>query len=146
MRKEVEKFLNGKNYAIVGVSVTKSKFGNAILKEMAERGFTMYPVHRTAESLEGIKCYNSIKDLPQNIEGIILVIPPVETEKIVKEIAALGIKQVWMQQGSSSEKAVKYCKENGINVISKECILMFLEKPGFPHNFHKWVWGLIGRV
>lgn len=146
MRTDVEKFLSGKNYAIVGASEKELKFGNTIMREMIKRGFNLFPVHRSAVMVEGIECVRSVKELPQNLNGIVLVIPPGETEKIIEEVAEASIKQVWMQFGSSSEKAVKFCKENGISVISNECVLMFLEKPGFPHNFHKWIWGLIGRA
>jgi predicted CoA-binding protein len=51
-----------------------------------------------------------------------------------------------MQQGSESEKAVSYCRENGIQVVQRECILMFAESAGFPHNLHRGIWGLLGKL
>ncbi len=146
MRTDIEKFLRGKNYAIIGASAGKINMGRTILLEMLKRNYTIYPVHRTAENIGGINCYRSVKDVPNDTDGIILVVLPDETEKIVEEIADAGINQVWMQFGSKSEKAVTFCKEKGINVIADECVLMFLENSGFPHNFHRWIWGLIGRA
>jgi spore cortex formation protein SpoVR/YcgB (stage V sporulation) len=46
-----------------------------------------------------------------------------------------------MQQGSESKTAIEYCNTHGVKVISKQCILMFLQNAGFPHNFHHWIWG-----
>jgi predicted CoA-binding protein len=41
-----------------------------------------------------------------------------------------GITKVWMQQGSQSDAAIEYCQQNGIEVVSKRCIMMFAEPAG----------------
>lgn len=138
----INEFIGLKSFAIIGVSAKRKKFGNHILKEMLMRGFNLYPIHKSAMLIDGVPCYMDLKNLPEKPEGVILVIHPEETEKAVKEIAAAGIKYVWMQQGAESMTAIEYCEKHGIKVISRECILMFLDRPGFPHNFHHWIWGM----
>jgi predicted CoA-binding protein len=137
---EIERFMDLRSFAIIGVSSKKKKFGNTIFAHMKSRRFNIYPIHRSASSVEGETCYPDIDSLPEKPEGVILVIPPVETEKAVKDIAKAGITNVWMQLGADSKTAIDYCNANGITVIRNECLLMFLQKPGFPHNIHKWVW------
>ncbi|MFI5211306.1 MAG: CoA-binding protein [Ignavibacteria bacterium] len=140
---DIDKFMNLKSFAIIGVSAKKKKFGNSIFAELKKRGLKIYPIHRTAGLIDGEKCYPGIESLPEKPEGIILVIPPAETEKAVKDIAKAGITNVWMQLGADSKPAIDYCTGNGINVIRNECLLMFLQKPGFPHNVHKWIWNRV---
>ena len=137
----MEEFLKLRSFAIIGVSARKNKFGNIIFKQMLKRGFNIYPIHRISMLIDSQPCYPNIASLPERPEGIILVIPPAETEKMVKELAAEGIKNLWIQQGAESPQALKYCSEHGMNVISKECLLMFLQKPGLFHNFHRWAAG-----
>lgn len=137
---EIERFMDLKSYAIIGVSAKKKKFGNTIFTNMKSRKFNIYPIHRSAASIDGEKCYPGIESLPEKPEGVILVIPPAETEKAVKDIAKAGIKNVWIQLGADSKPAIDYCAASGINVIKNECMLLFLDKPGFPHNIHKWIW------
>ncbi len=138
----INEFIGLKSFAIIGVSAKKKKFGNSILKEMLTRGFKIFPIHKSAMIIDGVPCYPDLQNLPEKPQGVILVVHPEETEKVVKEIAAAGINYVWMQQGAESKTAIEYCANHGINVVSKECILMFLARPGFPHNFHHWIWGL----
>ena len=69
-----------------------------------------------------------------------------QTEMVVKEANEIGVKNVWMQQGSESDEAIKYCKENGINEIHKECILMFADPVNSIHGFHRWIWKVIGKL
>jgi len=143
---QIEEFMKLKSFAIVGVSAKKKKFGNAIMKQMIKRGFKIYPVHKTACIIDGEICYSDLQSLPEKPEGVILVIPPNETIKVVREAAEAGIKNVWMQQGAESNAAICHCSVHGIKIVSGECILMFLENMGFPHNLHKWIWGLHNNV
>jgi uncharacterized protein len=142
---QIEDFAKMKSFAIIGVSAkSKHKFGNAILKEMVKRGMSVFPIHRDADNLEGVKVYKNLQSLPEKPEGVILCIKPEETLKAVTEINDAGIKNIWFQQGAENQEAVDYCIANRINYIEKECMLMFLEKPGF-HVIHKWVWNLVNR-
>ncbi len=142
---QIADFMKLRTFAIIGVSTKKKKFGNYILEHMLDKELRVLPIHRTAAEIDGIKCYPSVADLPVKPDAVILVVPPAETEKVVVELHEAGIKNVWMQQGAESNKAIVYCLQNDINVIAGQCILMFLDKPGFPHNVHKWVWSLGAR-
>lgn len=142
----IEAFVKLKSFAIIGVSARKKKFGNDIMKQMLKRGFKIYPIHKKAMVIDGERCYPDIESLPEKPEGIIVCIPPAETEKVVKDIVHAGIKNVWMQQGAENKAAIDYCNAHDIKVVSKQCLLMFLNHSGFPHNFHHWVWGFSHRI
>ena len=139
---QIESFMKLRSFALYGASSKTKKFGNYVLRDLIKRNCKVFPIHRTANFIDGIKSFRSLSELPEKPEGVILVIPPAETEHVIDDIIAAGIKNVWFQQGSVSEKAVRYCALNGINVIKDECILMFIEHAGFPHNLHKWFWAL----
>jgi uncharacterized protein len=139
---KIEDFLNLKSFALVGASAAKKKFGNYILKAMVERGFKVYPIHRTASVVSGVKCYNSFDELPEMPEGVIICVPPKQSEIVIKQAAVAGVKNIWIQLGADSHAALTYCHANDLNVISGECMMMFFRKPGFPHNLHRFVWGI----
>jgi len=103
------------------------------------------PVHPEAETIEGEQCYSSLSELPERVGGLLVVVPPSETEKVVKEASAAGIRRVWMQQGAESEAAIEYCEQEGMSVVHGECILMFAQPTGV-HKFHHWLWGLFGKL
>ncbi len=144
-RSAVDQFLSRKHIALAGASRSGKKFGNAIVKELGKKGYSFSLVHPEADEIAGQQCYSSLSDLPDDIESLLLVVPPEQTEKLVREAAAAGIRNVWMQQGSESTEAVDFCSENGINVVHGECILMFAD-PGGLHKFHHWLWGLFGKL
>ncbi len=144
-RKAVAGFLAAKSFVVVGVSADRRKFGNAVFRAMREHGLSVVPVHRTLETVENEKCYPSVKEVGGNVEAVVTVIPPAETERVVQECAEAGVTRVWMQPGSSSERAISLAQERGIDVVHGECLLMFLEPVRSIHAFHRWAKKLFGR-
>jgi predicted CoA-binding protein len=142
----VNDFLAQRTLAVVGVSRSGKKFGNTIFRELKAKGYKLYPVNPNAESVEGERCYPSLSALPEPVDGVLIVVPPAETERVVHEAAAAGIRRVWMQQGAQSEAAVRFCAENGISAVAGECVLMFAEPSAFYHQMHRWVWGVLGKL
>jgi predicted CoA-binding protein len=142
----VNDFISQKKIAVVGVSRKKTKFGNAIYKELKQKGYNVFPINPNMDAFEGDTCYPDLLSLPEKADAVVINVPPAQTEKVVKEVKEAGIKKVWMQQGSQSDAAVRFCEENGIDCVSNECILMFAQPSAFIHRAHKWVWGVLGKL
>lgn len=145
-KKIVKDFLAQNKIAVVGVSRKKTKFGNAIYKELKQKGYNVFPVNPHITTFEGDACYPDLYSLPEKVDAVVINVPPVQTEKVVREAKKVGINKVWLQQGSQSEVAVKFCEENGIDYVSNECILMFAQPSAFIHRAHRWVWGVLGKL
>lgn len=142
----VEDFVAQRTLALVGVSRRGKKFGNMALQALKARGYRVFPVHPQADQIEGEPCYSSLSALPEPVEGVLIVVPPEETDKVVREAAAAGIQRVWMQQGAESQAAIRFCEEHGIRVVQGECILMFAQPVVSFHRFHRWVWKALGKL
>jgi predicted CoA-binding protein len=138
-RQLISDFLAQRTLALVGISRSGKGFGNAIFKDLKTKGYKVYPVHPKGEDSLGQACPRNLAELPEKVGGVVLVIPPTETEKVVREVGQAGIRRVWMQQGSESEEAIRYCEQNGISVVHGNCILMFAEPAAFIHRLHRWI-------
>lgn len=149
MKKIIDRFINDKNIAIIGVSKDERKWGNALVKELAKQGYSVFPVHPELKDAAGIRCYNALDDLPENVNNLLLAVQPKVTEEIVSRINPQKIKRVWMQRGagkgSASESAIQECKEKGIEVVYGFCPLMFFS-PGGIHGFHFWLRKTFGKL
>ncbi len=141
----VEQFLAQRSLGLVGVSRSGRKFGNTVLRELTKRGYRVSVVHPEAAEIDGLRCVPSVSELPDEVGGIVLVVPPGQTEKVVREATARGVRRIWMQQGSESATAIELCRESGIDLVHGECILMYAEPAGI-HRFHHWLWKLLGKL
>ncbi len=145
-KERISDFLAQRRLAIVGMSRKRNKFGNAVFKDLSAKGYEMFPVHPEAETLGGARCWSSLSSLPGPVGGVVVVVPPSETEKVVMEARAAGITRVWMQQGAESPEAARYCEENGISLVQHECVMMHAEPIRSIHLVHRWLAGLFGKL
>ncbi|PLX97348.1 MAG: CoA-binding protein [Desulfuromonas sp.] len=124
---QIEQFLASPAFAVVGASSNRSKYGNKCLRCYQMNGRKVIPVHPLELEIEDLDCVASVTDLPDEVESISIITPPRVTEKVVEQAAAKGIKNIWMQPGAESPTAVKYCEEQGLNVIADgSCLLVVL--------------------
>lgn len=139
-------FVSRHTLAIVGVSRNPRKFANAAYRDLRGKGYALFPVNPHAREVEGDRCFASLRELPQPVDGVIIMVPPAETEKVVLDAAAAGITRVWMQQGAESPAALAACDKLGVTAVAGECILMFAEPVRSFHAFHRWCRRLVGRM
>jgi predicted CoA-binding protein len=126
MNEELTKaFLNKKNiFAVVGASRDSKKYGYQVYNDLKNAGYEVYPINTNANEILGDKCYPSLEDLSRKPDVVDVVAPPKVTEQIVENCKKLGITKVWMQPGSESEKAIKFCKQNGIDLVYGVCVMI----------------------
>ena len=117
------KFLNMKTWAVVGATDNTEKFGYKIYKTMKDAGYTVYPVNPGVDNIQGVKCYPSVRELPEKPEAVDVVVPPKVGEQIIKECAAAGIQNVWLQPGANAESVVDLGKQLGLAVIDTGCVM-----------------------
>ena len=125
----IKKFLDKKNtFAVVGASRNSKKYGYQLYKDLKEAGYEVYPVNPKAEEILGDKCYPGLEYLPTKPDVVDIVVPPRVTEEIVRTCKRLGITKIWMQPGSESEAAIRFCDNNNIEVVHSVCVMIERKK------------------
>ena len=122
MQQKITDFLTQKKIAVVGVSRHNRGFGRRVLENLKRRAYEVYGVNSFAE--DGDELYSSLRDLPTNVDGVVCVVPPEQTESVVKECLDLGIHHVWLQPGAESGTAIRFCEEHGIHLVHDTCIML----------------------
>jgi uncharacterized protein len=145
MNSTIEKIINSKKIAVVGVSQSKQKMGHNIFKGLKENGYKAYPVHPSAGTIEGDKIYPNLKALPEKVESIVIATSPKNVDGIIDEAIAVGVKNIWFQQGPNFSAAVKKAQDAGIATVSKKCILMYAPPVKSIHKVHRFFVKLVGR-
>ena len=124
MQDLIKEFMAQKKFAIVGATDNPEKYGNQILKNLKKRNYDVYPVNPRLKTVEGMKCYATLTDLPVKVDVVDFVVPPSATESILRECVALGLDRIWLQPGSESEAAIHFCRENNLKVVHDVCVMM----------------------
>jgi uncharacterized protein len=142
-RTTINLFLGSKNLAISGVSRNPKKFGNILFKTLKEKGYQLFPVNPNADFIDDIKCYHSVKELPEEVTTLLIANHKRDTAAVLKTAIDKGFRHIWIQRGCESEEALQLAMENNINLVAKACFLMYANPKGF-HKFHQTLAKLFG--
>jgi predicted CoA-binding protein len=142
---DVHEFLSQRTLALAGASRSGKKFGNAILKTLKEKGYKIFLIYPAAETIEGERCYRTFDEMPEKPGGLVVCLPSVQTEILLHQALSAGMSRIWLQQGSESYAAMRFCEQQGLKFVHGHCILMFVEPVESFHRFHRWIWRLLGK-
>jgi len=146
MDQSIKEFIKSKRLAIVGVSRAPQKFSNNAYNELKKRGYQVFGVNPSMEEVAGEKCYKNLASLRGQIDGAVICVSPEKVEPILFEASAIGLKNIWLQQGAESTEAVRIGNELGLSVVAGKCILMYAGPVHGFHNFHRFFVRLSGKL
>ena len=121
-----KEMLSLKKWAVIGFTDDKNKYGYKIFNKLRDKGYTTYGVNPKYDEIDGIKVYNSIKDVPEKVDCISMVVNTKLSLKALDDIAELGIKYVWFQPGTFDENVIDKAKKLGLDIVYYECVYVDL--------------------
>jgi len=111
-----------------------------------KKNLKVYGINNRAIDRSSKDIFPDFDSLPEKVDAAIINVSPKYVLDVVKDAYKRGIRKIWLQQGAESIEAIQYCNERDINVIHDRCVLMFSNPEEFPHNFHRWVLKIFGKL
>lgn len=91
-----------KTVAVIGASTDRRKFGNKAVRAFASAGYTVIPITPHHDTVEGLRAYPSVVDVPGPIDMATIYVPPDVGEQLLDDIARKAIPEVWLNPGAES--------------------------------------------
>lgn len=117
--------------AIIGCSADKYRTSYHIANYLKENGFRIIPVNPNYDEILGVRCYDKMTDIPDDISIDIVDIfrDSQHTAEMVGDIIEwskqTGQKPlIWTQLSVSSDTAKSRASENGFDYVENECIMV----------------------
>lgn len=117
-----------KKWALIGASPNESKFGYKILMQLREKGYTVYGINPKYDEINGVKIYHSLKELPEKVDAVNVIVNPTLSLKALDDIVECKIENVWFQPGSYDPQVLNKGKNNELNMVFHECLYVELNK------------------
>jgi predicted CoA-binding protein len=117
--------------AVVGASKNPEKDANTVPAYLRQHGYTVIPVNPTTDSIDGVKTYSSLADIPEEIARTIDVVdvfrPSEEFPEVARAAVAMKKKTgrpfvFWGQLGLENEEAKKILAEAKVNYVMDRCM------------------------
>lgn len=118
-----EEILNFKTIAVVGCSTNTEKPAQYVPRYLQDQGYRIIPINPFAKEILGEKVYESLSDVPDEIDTVLVFRPSEEATEIVKHTTDVGAKAVWMQEGIKNDEAASLAKDAGLLVVMDRCML-----------------------
>ena len=124
-------FENTSNIAVIGLSKNELRDSYQVSSYMKNVGYNIIPINPTIDSVMGIKSYDSLKNIPEdvlkNIELVNIFRRSEFVEEIVDEVIEINkkygrIHTIWMQLGIFYDESDRISEDNKLNIITNKCI------------------------
>jgi predicted CoA-binding protein len=122
--------MSQKTIAIIGASTDRNKFGNKAVRAFQQQDYEVFPVNPKEETVEGLRAYKSIADVPGRLQKISVYLPPPVLLKVLPDIAAKGCDELWLNPGTESDEVLAEAERLRLNVIQACSIVGVGVSPG----------------
>lgn len=112
---------SARTVAVVGCSTHPSKAAHRIPAQLQSRGFTIWPVHPTADSILGVPASPTLAELPSVPDLVVVFRPSGEAADVTRQAIEVGAKSVWLQLGITSHVAASLAEEARIDFVEDRC-------------------------
>lgn len=91
---ELQRLFHPRAIAVYGASNNPNKIGALQLKALSDGGFEgiIYPIHPKAEEINGLTCYSTVGNVPQQVDLAILCVGIHQVESCLIDSAKNGVK------------------------------------------------------
>jgi uncharacterized protein len=123
----IRALLQSKTIAVIGLSEIPSKPSHYVSAYMQQHGYKIYPINPSLPEVVGEKSYSSLTELiaaghKPDIVNVFRL--PKFIPAIVDEMLALGLSNLWVQQGIVNLEAAARAEAGGIHVVMDHCIMV----------------------
>jgi len=115
--------------AVIGASSNPRKFGFRAVRAFRRQGYTVVPINPHETTIDGLKVYRSVLDVPEPIDMATFYVPPSVGERVIAEVAQKQIPEVWFNPGAESEALIRRARELKIEPIIACSIIGIGENP-----------------
>ena len=120
---ELREILGLETIAVVGCSASPGKAAHDIPKYLREQGYEVIPVNPYADEIFGVEPYDSLAEVPDEIDVVDVFRPSDEVPGIVDQVLDRDdVKVVWLQLGIAHAAAAERAERAGLRVVQDACM------------------------
>ncbi len=141
---ELNPIFKPRSAAILGASGKEGKVGRMFMDRFIETGFQkLYPINPGADEVLGFKAYPNVKDVPDEIDFALIVLPPKAVHQAVQDCVDKGVKGIVInsagfgEEGEEGEKKerelAKIARTGKTRIIGPNCIGIYCPESKLPY-------------
>jgi len=131
---DINSLINPKSIAVVGATNRPGSVGISIFRNLIEVPFQgiVYPVNPRARSIQGVRAYTSLRDIPDDLDMVVIIVAPQLVPSVVEEAAlkkarsciviTAGFKEVGGEGIQREKELSALARACGIRLLGPNCL------------------------
>ncbi len=140
------RFFRPRSIAVVGASRDPAAPAGQLFHNLMAGGFQgpVYPVNPKATSVQAVRAYASVRDIPDEVDMAVICVPAVAVPQAAAECAEKGVAALvvvsagFAESGKAGSRAetelLKICRESGMRLIGPNCLGIINTSPDVSMN------------
>ena len=138
-------YFNPRSVAVIGASSDPRKMGYAVMHNLLQFPGQLYPVNNKRGDVQGLKAYQSVREIPAPVDMAVVVVPANFVPKVVEEcgqkgvpivvIITAGFKEMGEQGRALEERIMAIAKGYGTRIIGPNCLGLIVPPRGLDTTY-----------
>lgn len=132
--RSIQRLMTPHSVAVVGASRAEHSVGQTVLRNLLGGDFSgpVYPVHPTAKAVAGVRAYESVLDIPDEIDLAVVAVRANAVHEVVEQCANKGVHglvvvssgfgEAGPEGRARQEELVRLARAWGMRVVGPNCL------------------------
>ncbi len=132
--------------AVIGASTREGSIGNTLFRNLLHSGFrgALYPVNPTAQVVNAVRAYPSVKDVPDEVDLAFIVVPAQQVMDVVREcdeadvrglvVISAGFSEVSEAGAALERDLLELVRDAGMRMVGPNCMGLLNTAPAVNMN------------
>ena len=133
-RAPLDVFFRPRNVAVIGATEDLTGVGRSLVSNLKQTSFggTVYPVNPKHSEVLGLRCYPSIREIPEQIDLAVIATPARTVPGVVRECAAAGVegaiiisagfKEIGEKGAALEQEVLAEARKSKIRIVGPNCL------------------------
>jgi acetyltransferase len=134
MDNRLNKIFYPKTIAVIGASNRVNTIGYALMHNLVGSNFNgiVFPVNLRESSIQGVKCYRYVRDIPEPVDLAIVATPAITVPEVIREcgeakvggalIISSGFKEVGEEGRRLSDITMDIARQYNLRILGPNCL------------------------
>lgn len=142
----LENIFHPESVAVIGASREEGRIGYEVLSNLREYfPEKKFPVNPNADRIEGMNCFDSIRDVPEEVDLAVVVVPAKMVRRVLAEcfeagvsdvvVISAGFKEVGEEGRKLEEEITELAKREEVNLVGPNSLGVISTESGLNASF-----------
>ena len=137
MAHSLDPLMRPQSVAVIGASDEPARIGGRPVYSMLAGKYQgrLYPVNPSRDTVQGLKAYASIKDVPETVDSAVISVPASVAIDVIRECAEAGVKSAVVFTSGFAEigdagldgqaEIARIVQQSGMRIVGPNCLGVF---------------------